>query len=306
MPMKHKLRQLTLDQLRSFLLVAELRSFTRAADEQQRTQTALSRQISTLEDVFGERLLVRSRGHVSGLTDAGQRLLRHARQILATVDEAWESLQKPTIQGRIRVGVMDDVNVSWLNELLSQFKSVYPGCQVQAVSDFSVRLAQRLEAGELDLALLKHLRGTPRPPGARLLWQEPLRWARGAGFHWDESVPLPLVLFHEGCAYRQRLLQRLHKQGIVVQVVYDGQSYANVGAAAFAGLGLTALPQSQVEAAGLLACARLGQTLLPDLGSVEIVARHRPSSADEALRQFLALLIRHARQGMFHHWASRT
>lgn len=298
--MAPQLRQLTLDQLRSFLLIAEHRSFTRAAGERQRTQTALSRQITNLEEVFGERLFIRSRGHVSGLTEAGQRLLPHARRILSMVDEAWQSLQKPAIQGRIRVGVMDDVNVSWLNTLLSQFKAAHPGCEVQAVSDFSVRLAQRLEAGSLDVSLQKHLQGTVRAPGARLLWREPLIWARGSGFSWNGEVPLPLILFHEGCVYRQRLLQRLHRQGISTQVVYEGQSYANVSAAVFAGLGITALPQSQVEAAGLIPCTQLSNRPPPDAGRVEIVVRSRPANGNAALQAFLAMLMRHGRQDMFH------
>lgn len=292
-------RQLTLEQLRSFLLIAEHRSFTRAAGERQRTQTALSRQISNLEEVFGERLFIRSRGHVAGLTPAGQRLLPHARQILTMVDEAWESLQKPAIEGRIRVGVMDDVNMGWLNTLLSRFKAAHPGCEVRAISDFSVRLARRMEDGELDVALLKYLQGKTRMPGARLLWREPLIWARGAGFHRDEGAPLPLILFHEGCIYREHLQQALHRQGIATQVVYEGQSHANVGAAVFAGLGITALPQSQVEAAGLLPCPQLNDRALPRLGNVDFVVRCRPTSTDAALRRFLDMLMRQGRHGVF-------
>ncbi|MDO5056623.1 MAG: LysR family transcriptional regulator [Lautropia sp.] len=295
--MNSALRRLTLDQLRSFVLIAEHRSFTTAAHARQRTQTALSRQISSLEDLLGERLFERARGHVVGLTPAGQRLLPHGRRILATVDEAWESLQQPALGGRIRVGVMDDVNVRWLNTLLGQFHALHPDCEVQAISDFSSRLAARLEQGELDVALLKQLQGSARTPDERLLHREPLVWARGTGFSWEATRPLPLVLFHEGCAYRGHLMQQLARLGIPTRIAYEGQSYGNVTDAVFSGLGITALPRSQLEASGLLPCPRLADVLLPSLKSVDIVVRRRAGGKDAALDSFLAALRGHGRGG---------
>lgn len=227
-----------------------------------------------METLLGERLLQRSRGHVAGLTESGQRLLPFARKILATIDDAWTSLNHPALSGSIRVGLMDDIDVHWLNELLGRFRVGHPDCDVRAVSDFSSRLERRLAAGEIDLALTKRV----VPPGRRgggkgVLSHEPLTWAAGPGFRWDGQRPLPLVVFHEGCAYRRHILQQLADLGVASQVVYDGQSYANVRDAAQAGFGITALAHSQVLAGGLMPLKLLGRIRLKPLGTVEIMLR---------------------------------
>lgn len=289
------LRKLTLEQFRTFLLVAEHHSFTSAASVLHRTQTTLTRQVQGMEDVIGTRLFVRSRGHVEGLTDAGKRLLPLARKILSTVEDARDLLNTNGISGQIRVGVMDDVDISWLNDLIARFRHAHPDCDVRAVSDFSVRLERRLLEGELDLALTKQLAGRSSPSGsARTLRHEPLIWACGPGFRWEDARPLPLVVFHEGCVYRRHLTRMLASHGIASQVVYDGQSYASVRDATFSGLGVTALAESQVKAGGLGSLTRIGPHVLPELGSVEIVVRHARGRASPARQAFSRLLMQHA------------
>ena len=151
------LRRLTLEQLRAFVSIADHRSFTNAARLQMRTQAAVTRQIKSMEDILGQRLFRRSRGHVEGLTDAGLKLFPFAQKILGTVDDAWVSLKTPLVSGNIRVGIMDDFDISWLNELLGRFRATHPDCDVRAISDFSARLEQRLEGEEIDVAIIKKL-----------------------------------------------------------------------------------------------------------------------------------------------------
>ncbi len=291
------LRRLTLEQIRAFVAVAEHQSFTNAARSRMRTQTALTRQIRSMEDALGERLLKRSRGHVEGLTDAGQRLLPFALKILATVDDAWTSLQRPSVSGRIRVGIMDDIDVGWLNELVSRFRTSHPDCDVRAVSDFSARLERRLENREIDIAIIKQLVPVEAVPSAGVLRREALVWAAGPGFRPDPERLLPLVVFHEGCAYRRHLLEILEAKGIRSQVVYEGQSYANVLAAVRAGFGITALAESQVEAGGLLRLQRLGDVDLAELGTVEIVLRQAAGRSNAALKAFARAIELHMPEG---------
>lgn len=285
--MKRDLRRVTLEQLRAFVSIAEHRSFTDAARLHLRTQTALSRQIKCLEDELGMCLLSRSRGHVEGLTEAGHRLLPFARKVLATVDDAWASLSCPSLSGSIRVGIMDDIDVSWLNKLLSRFQTIHSDCEVRAISDFSVRLERRLEAGEIDAAIIKRLAANGGGASQGQLRREPLVWAAGPGFRWVRAQPLPLVVFHEGCVYRRHLLRQLEGMGVACQVIYDGQSYANIREAVFAGLGLTALAESQVRAGGLRCVRELGGMTLPDLGAVEIAVRILRGQNNPALLAFV-------------------
>lgn len=298
--MRGDVRRLTLDQIRAFVSIAEHQSFTSAARLQMRTQTALTRQIKSMEDVFGARLVRRSRGHVEGLTEAGQRLLPFAHRILATVDDAWTSLDGPALSGAIRVGIMDDIDVSWLNRLLAHFNVVHPECDVRAISDFSVRLERRLEAGEIDVAIIKQLGTDDRAPCEGLLRREPLVWVAGPGFRWEPPRPLPVVAFHEGCIYRGSLLRRLEDMGIATQVVYDGQSYSNVREAVFAGLGITVLAESQARAGGLKRLRQIGGRPLEDLGTVEIVVRCAKGRGSPVLRAFMREIERQMQERPVH------
>ncbi|MDO4232458.1 MAG: LysR family transcriptional regulator [Lautropia sp.] len=288
------LRKLTLDQFRTFLLIAEHQSFTTAAQMLHRTQTTLTRQIQGMEDVLGTRLLHRTRGHVEGLTDTGKRLLPLARKIVSTVDDACESFGTQAISGRIRIGVMDDVDIGWLHALISRFRQAHPECDVRAVSDFSIRLEKRLLDGELDLALTKQLARSPSSGPGHVLRRESLVWASGPGFRWEGQQPLPLVLLHEGCVYRRHLIRQLDALGIASKVAYDGQSYASIRDAVFAGLGITALAESQVKAGGLKPLRRLGPHTLPNLGAVDFIVRNARGQASAARKAFLHMLMQHA------------
>ncbi|HLP66418.1 MAG TPA: LysR substrate-binding domain-containing protein, partial [Rhizobium sp.] len=103
--------------------------------------------------------------------------------------------------------------------------------------------------------------------------------------------------FHEGCAYRRHLLESLEAKGIRSQVVYEGQSYANVLAAVRAGFGITALAESQVEAGGLMRLQRLGDADLAELGTVEIVLRQAVGRSNAALKAFARAIELHMPEG---------
>src|ERR1700712_1280246 len=95
------------DLLRAFVAVADHGSFTRAAAALNRTQSAVSMQIKRLEQVIGAELFFRSKVNVA-LSSAGEGLLVYARRILHLNDEALSRLRESTIDGVVRIGVMDD------------------------------------------------------------------------------------------------------------------------------------------------------------------------------------------------------
>lgn len=296
----------TLDQLRAFVSVADASSFTEAARAQMRTQTAVTRQIKGMENALGQRVLRRTRGHVEGLTEVGQQLLPYARRVLSTIDDAWVALSNPNISGRIRVGVMDDVDVTWLNELIARFREAQPDCEVRATSDFSTRLEQRVENGDIDLAIVKRLvvQGSPSREG--WVYCEPLMWAVGPGFRCDPKKPVPVVVFHEGCVYRARLLDTLRRSGVAFFVAYEGQSYANVRTAISAGLGLSALTKSQIETAGLQSISDINGVPLPVLGMVEIVVALSSRQMSAAIRTLVEQIRQHISETPGYATSTRT
>ncbi|MGB9106028.1 MAG: LysR family transcriptional regulator [Terriglobales bacterium] len=119
------------DQLETFLEVARLSSFSRAAEKRFRTQPAISAQIRGLEDEIGAKLLDRSGGKVS-LTGAGKTFQKYAEDAIqarrAVVTAMAEMERVP--RGEIVVGANEGTCLHVLPEVFSEFKKQYPGVSV--------------------------------------------------------------------------------------------------------------------------------------------------------------------------------
>ena len=119
------------DQLETFLEVARLSSFSRAAEKRFRTQPAISAQIRGLEDEIGAKLLDRSGGKVS-LTGAGKAFQKYAEDAIqarrAVVTAMAEMERVP--RGEIVVGANEGTCLHVLPEVFAEFKKQYPGVSV--------------------------------------------------------------------------------------------------------------------------------------------------------------------------------
>src|SRR5271154_2794035 len=94
-----------IDCLRSFLVVADSMSFSRAAEAVGRSQSTISQQIAKLEMQVGKPLLTRRKGRVLDLTSEGGKLVQYARRILQLNDEAYASMSDDILAGFVRLGV---------------------------------------------------------------------------------------------------------------------------------------------------------------------------------------------------------
>ncbi|MFD4140988.1 LysR family transcriptional regulator [Streptomyces sp. NPDC058572] len=149
--------------LRSFSEVCRRGSISSAAQALGYTQSALSRQIASLETYLRSSLLHR---HARGVrpTPAGAALLEHATAILAQFDRAEQEVtavaRYGTAAARIRVGAVPSASAALLPEALSAFAAERPAVRVEFTEDVSPRLLPGLLDGELDVAVL-----TDYPPG---------------------------------------------------------------------------------------------------------------------------------------------
>ncbi len=142
-----------LSQLRYFLKVAERGNFTRASEDLDMTQPALSRAIAKLERELGQPLLERKTRKVS-LTDAGRLFSIRAEQIIALADDLKSELTDREDHGRIRVGAIPTVAPYFLPLILRSFCDQCPSIQVVAFEETTDRLLQRCRQGEIDVAIL--------------------------------------------------------------------------------------------------------------------------------------------------------
>lgn len=230
---------LEIDLLRAFVVVAENKSFTRAAEQLNCVQSAVSMQIRRLEAAVGARLFDRTRRRVA-LTSQGEQLLVYAHRMLQLNAEALSSFGKASVQGRVRLGVTD-TSMVFLPPVLSRFAASYPLVELEIRCDRSWHSLSALEAGEIELALVTQSCGRS---GGAVVRREPLVWAVAQGSAVDRQDPLPLALFGPGCVYREAALAVLDEVGRSWRHAYNSASRDGLDVAVAAGLAVTILPQS--------------------------------------------------------------
>ena len=142
-------------QLRYFVSVAEIGSFTRAAQACYVAQPSLSQQIRKLEEELGQPLFERLGRNVR-LTPAGHILYERATRILASLAEARDALRDPSRlhEGEIQVAAIPTVAPYLLPRLLKAFTRSYRGAEVTVHEDFTAEIVRHCAAGDVDLGIV--------------------------------------------------------------------------------------------------------------------------------------------------------
>ncbi|MFP4146226.1 MAG: LysR substrate-binding domain-containing protein [Halorhodospira sp.] len=276
-------RPLDLDLLQTFVTVVETGGFTNAGTSLHLAQSTVSAHISRLEETVGHRLLRRDQRRLT-TTPKGERLLAHARRMLQQNALAWQELQEERLAGRVRLGIPDDY-IIFLPDSLSDFETRYPGIELEVTCGLSVDLVERVQAGQLDLAVVTR---QPKSPGGEVLRRERLIWAAAADHAAEERDPLPLALSQQGiCTFREQAIAALEAAGHAWRVAYTSTSLAGLRAAVRAGLAITVLTPSMLEPD----FRTLGQDSgLPELPSIELALHRSPGRPSEPARQLFSTL----------------
>ena len=222
------------DLLKAFVAVAEHRSFTRAATALNRTQSAVSMQVMRLEERVGTALFHRTKVHVE-LSLAGERLLGYARRILQLGDEAVGQLQQHKVEGRVRLGVMDDYGTHVMPPVLARFAADYPHIRVEMETGLTARMPQRL-GKDFDIVIAMHPHGQG---GGELLRQEQAVWATSASHPVELQHPLPVALYPRGCLFREWATEALDSARIAWRLAFVSHGLAAVESIAAQGLAVT-------------------------------------------------------------------
>ncbi len=143
------------DQLASFLEVAKLQSFSRAAEKIYRTQPAISAQVRLLEQECGEKLFDRSGKRVL-LTPAGEILRRYAEKLLDLQKEALQTIAElnQTPRGKLYIGANEATCLYVLPKTFAKFKQLYPLVQISIYRNFSHKILQKVQEGAVDLGIV--------------------------------------------------------------------------------------------------------------------------------------------------------
>jgi DNA-binding transcriptional LysR family regulator len=145
---------MTLKQLQAFYWAATAANFLVAAERLHVSQSSLSKRIVELETQLGKQLFDRS-GHRASLTEAGAQLLPMARRLLSMADDIrLQMTDEQGLRGHCRFGVGELAALTWLPDLVAHVGKLYPELVLEPFVDLGTRLEQRVEAGELDFAIV--------------------------------------------------------------------------------------------------------------------------------------------------------
>jgi DNA-binding transcriptional LysR family regulator len=270
---------LDIDQLRTFVAIADTGSFTRAADIVHKTQSAVSMQMKRLEERLGKPVFERD-GRSSKLTEDGERLLDYARRILRLNSECVASFADAELAGRVRLGVPDDYADRYLPEILARFSRSNPKVEVTVVCEPTPMLVDRVQNNDLDLAIITHVE--TRGP-AEVVRQERLLWVASLRHAVHEEAVLPLALGRPTCNWRQAATERLERMGRAYRILYASWNSNAVGAAVLAGLAVGVLPESAVRQGMRLLGPSEGFPPLPSCKIGLLRSRHETSQLIDAL-----------------------
>jgi DNA-binding transcriptional LysR family regulator len=232
-----------IDCLRSFLVVADTMSVSRAAESVGRSQSTVSQQIAKLEAQIGKSLLSRRKGRVINLTSEGSKLVQYARRILQLNDEAYASMSDDVLSGFVRLGVPLDFFGRDFTSWLARFKNRHPMVGLEVEANQSENLMKRSARGEFDLAFFK------QPTGARngtVALREQLVWVSGPNYSAGSADSVPLILFPEGCAYRNCAVAALRDHKQPWHLSFVSPSFECLKSAAVEGMGITVLARALV------------------------------------------------------------
>jgi DNA-binding transcriptional LysR family regulator len=145
---------MTFDQIKTFLWVARLGGFRKAAERLNLSQPAVSTRISKLEQELRAPLFERGPGELV-LTKHGTLLLSYAEQMMFVEEEIKQRVANPSeAEGLFRVGASETIAQAWLPDFLKAFSEHYPRVSVDLTVDISLNLRAELLERKLDLALL--------------------------------------------------------------------------------------------------------------------------------------------------------
>ena len=256
------------DLLQAFLAVADHRSFTRAALALNRTQSAVSMQVKRLEEQLQAELFYRTKANVS-LSAAGERLVGYARRIINLSEEAVGRVRERKVEGRVRLGVMDDYGTMLLPPLLASFIANYPLIDVEMETGLTSTMTERL-GKTYNLVVAMHPEGHSE---GEYLRREQAVWAASAEHRVEDSDPLPVALYPQGCLFRRWAIEALDKANRPWRLAFISHSLSAVEAIAAQGLAVTVVKSGTFPARLRRVSQRDG---LPPLPRAEIRLHRAP------------------------------
>jgi DNA-binding transcriptional LysR family regulator len=279
---------LDLDQLQTFVAIADSGSFTRAAEEVHRTQSAVSMQMRRLEERIGRPLFEKD-GRTNRLTEEGERLLTFARRLIHLNRETLAAFDDRRLEGTLRIGTPDDYADRFLPEIMARFARSNPRVELTVICEPTPGLVDHIRRGNLDLAIVTH---SSTHGQSEVVRREPLLWVGSVNHATHEQEVLPMAFGRPNCIWRRAACDQFDRMNREYRILFTSFSATVITAAVLSGLAISVLPEcalrpgmrvlGEADGFGALPDCKIGimrgHTRRPEL--VEAMARHISDSLD--------------------------
>jgi DNA-binding transcriptional LysR family regulator len=286
-----------LQEIRYFLALTRTLNFTRAAEQCNVSQPALTRAIQKMEDELGGVLFARERNRIH-LTNLGRLLEPHLGEVMASTQKARETATRflRLESAHISLGVMCTIGPLRFVSFLSRFHADNPGVDVTLLEGVPDRLCELLLDGKLDVALIARPDGFAAPLQTFPLYTERFVIACAAGhpFARQNSVRVAELdgqpyLARINCEYFDHLRATCHSQGARMAGAFRSEREDWIQIMVAAGMGISFIPEFSATVPGVVIRPVISPTTAREVSVVTVAGRRwsSPLSAFvQAVRQY--------------------
>ena len=241
--------------LETFMWVATIGNFRKAAEKLHTTQPAISARISGLEEELGVKLFERIGGSSPiMLTPKGKELLPYVEKILYQTEQLRKRAEVSTAySGVLRLGVAETIVNTWLPQFLSRLHKDMPELAVDMVVDVTERLAVGIKDRSLDLALLMGPITEPNIVNRELSTFD-LSWVASPELdlpdrllYLEELVNWPIITYARGTKPYMEIMQRFRDLEVPPVHFFSSTSLAACRSLTIDGVGISTLPNVMIK-----------------------------------------------------------
>jgi DNA-binding transcriptional LysR family regulator len=271
------MKQLSLDNLRTFVTVVDLGGYAKAGEKLGRSQPAVSLQIKRLEQQLSKRLFTKQ-GQRQVVNQDGLNLYKTAQTMLDLNDGIFRQFQPTSLKGRLRLGIPSEFATTLLPSIIGEFGKLYPNVSLEVTSALSKSLLEDENLSGFDLVMA--LVDPDIEVDGQVLLIDKLVWVGDRSLA-NPKANLSLVLAPDGCVYRSRVISKLKQQTQQWRISYTNADLSGITAAIKQGLGISVLAKSSVpEQLDIIRHHHL-----PELGTIKICLFSGKSQHPQASRK---------------------
>ncbi|MFZ5650359.1 MAG: selenium metabolism-associated LysR family transcriptional regulator [Bacillota bacterium] len=286
---------MNLERLKVFQKVAEMGSFTGAAERLYMTQPSISKHIKALEEYYHTPLFVRT-GHGITLTPAGDKLLQYVNEIISLSEQAQTALKdiKEIASETLHIGASMTVGVYFLPGILPVFKEEFPNINVSVNVKNTGKVLEDTLSGSIDLGLVGAMVNNPTLVYLPFC-SERLKLIVGANHPWSESPPTDpgdiarqlFLLREKGSGMRQMLEKKLSEYDLNLETVMELSNTEMIIRLVETGMGVSIVSEYAVAREVKLGTIKALDLPFMDIKRYFYMAYNREITPSPALKAFV-------------------